>query len=263
MKRPTLSLGRSLGPLLQHPWVLGIAGIVSLLLAWTLLAQLHWVDPLFLPSPPAVLGAAREQIDQGLLWGDISASVLRVLGGFGLSALVALPVGIAMGANATCCRLLEPLLALLRYMPAPAFIPLLIIYFGLGELPKVLLIFLGTVFFNTLMIMDAVKFVPREFLETALTLGGRRSDLLTRVISPCIAPQVLDAFRINMAAAWNLVIVAELVAAENGLGKRITMAQRFLRTDQIFLGLIVIGCIGLWIDLSFRFVMKRSCSWAQ
>jgi NitT/TauT family transport system permease protein len=157
---------------------------------------------------------------------------------------------------------LEPLLALLRYMPAPAFIPLLIIYFGVGELPKVLLIFIGTLFFNTLMIMDAVKFVPRELLETTLTLGGRKRDLLLRVITPYIAPQVLDAFRINMAAAWNLVIVAELVAAESGLGKHITLAQRFLRTDQIFLGLIVIGLIGLLIDLTFRMVMRRSCAWA-
>jgi NitT/TauT family transport system permease protein len=185
-----------------------------------------------------------------------------VLGGFGLSALVALPLGIAMGTNTTFCRLLEPLLALLRYMPAPAFIPLLIIYFGLGELPKVLLIFIGTLFFNTLMIMDAVKFVPRELLETTRTLGGKKRDLLLRVITPYIAPQVLDAFRINMAAAWNLVIVAELVAAESGLGKHITLAQRFLRTDQIFLGLIVIGLIGLLIDLGFRMLMRRSCAWA-
>jgi NitT/TauT family transport system permease protein len=230
-----------------HPWSLGVAGIALVFGLWALLAGLQLVDKLFLPTPAAVLAAGHELAANGQLWSDITASLLRVLAGFGLSALVALPLGIAMGANATFCRLLEPLLALLRYMPAPAFIPLLIIYFGLGELPKVLLIFIGTLFFNTLMIMDAVKFVPRELLETALTLGGKKRDLLLRVIAPFIAPQVLDAFRINMAAAWNLVIVAELVAADSGLGKRITLAQRFLRTDQIFLGLIVIGLIGLVI----------------
>jgi NitT/TauT family transport system permease protein len=176
---------------------------------------------------------------------------------------VALPLGIAMGSSLVICRLLEPLMGLIRYMPAPAFIPLLIIYFGLGELPKILLIFIGTLFFNTLMVMDAVKFVPAELIETALTLGGRRSQLLIRVIAPCIAPQVIDAFRINMAAAWNLVIVAELVAANDGLGKRISLAQRFLRTDEIFLGLLVIGCIGLLIDLGFRQVMRRTCAWAN
>ncbi|MEX1317833.1 MAG: ABC transporter permease [Synechococcaceae cyanobacterium] len=249
--------------LLQHPWVLGVTGVLLVLVVWTVATSLKLVDPLFLPSPAAVLAAGRAQAGQGLLWADLVASVGRVLGGFALSAVVALPLGIAMGTSTVINRLLEPLMGLIRYMPAPAFIPLLIIYFGLGELPKILLIFIGTLFFNTLMIMDAVKFVPRELVETALTLGGRTSQVLLRVITPCIAPQVIDAYRINMAAAWNLVIVAELVAANEGLGKRISLAQRFLRTDEIFLGLIVIGMIGLVIDLGFRLVMRRACAWAN
>ncbi|MCP9887415.1 ABC transporter permease [Cyanobium sp. ATX 6A2] len=249
--------------LIQHPWVLGLTGVLVVLLIWTVATSLKLVDPLFLPSPAAVLAAGRSQVAQGLLWADLVASVGRVLGGFALSAVVALPLGIAMGTSTVINRLLEPLMGLIRYMPAPAFIPLLIIYFGLGELPKILLIFIGTLFFNTLMIMDAVKFVPRELVETALTLGGRTSQVLLRVITPCIAPQVIDAYRINMAAAWNLVIVAELVAATEGLGRRISLAQRFLRTDEIFLGLIVIGLIGLVIDLGFRLVMRRACAWAN
>jgi len=248
---------------LSHPWVLGLTGVAAVVLLWSALTASGAVNPLFLPSPAAVWQAGQRQAQQGLLLGDITASLGRVAAGFGLSAAVALPLGIAMGTNRVVCRLLEPLLGLIRYMPAPAFIPLLIIYFGLGELPKVLLIFIGTLFFNTLMIMDAVKFVPHELIETALTLGGRQGQVLIRVITPCIAPQVLDAYRINMAAAWNLVIVAELVAATEGLGKRISMAQRFLRTDDIFLGLIVIGLIGLAIDLSFRLLMRRSCAWAN
>jgi NitT/TauT family transport system permease protein len=248
---------------LSHPWLLGLTGLLLVLASWSGLSAIGWVDPLFLPSPAAVVAAGQAQIEQGLLWRDLAASGGRVLAGFGLSALVALPLGIAMGSNLVICRLLEPLIGLIRYMPAPAFIPLLIIYFGLGELPKILLIFIGTLFFNTLMVMDSVKFVPSELIETALTLGGRRSQLLVRVIAPCIAPQVIDAFRINMAAAWNLVIVAELVAATEGLGKRISMAQRFLRTDEIFLGLFVIGSVGLLIDLGFRQLMRRTCSWAN
>jgi len=247
----------------SHPWLLGTAGVLVVLLLWTVITATGLVDKLFLPSPAAVWSAGQEQAQQGLLWRDFSASVGRVFGGFALSAIVALPLGIAMGSNVVICRLLEPLMGLIRYMPAPAFIPLLIIYFGLGELPKVLLIFIGTLFFNTLMIMDAVKFVPRELIETARTLGGRGLPILTRVVAPYIAPQVLDAYRINMASAWNLVIVAELVAATEGLGKRISLAQRFLRTDEIFLGLIVIGLIGLAFDLGFRFLMRRSCAWAN
>jgi NitT/TauT family transport system permease protein len=262
MARPSVSSRTRRRPLWDRPWVLGIAGILTVLMLWQLVAGSGVVDRLFLPSPASVLAAGRAQADAGILTADALASIGRVLAGFGLSAVVALPLGIAMGSNRSICLFLEPLLGLIRYMPAPAFIPLLIIWFGLGELPKVLLIFIGTLFFNTLMIMDAVKFVPSELVETARTLGGGTRQILARVVAPCIAPQVIDAFRINMAAAWNLVIVAELVAANEGLGKRISLAQRFLRTDEIFVGLIVIGLIGLAIDLSFRLLLHRACRWA-
>ncbi|MCP9857475.1 MULTISPECIES: ABC transporter permease [unclassified Cyanobium] len=247
----------------SHPWVLGVLGILTVFVAWWLVTSSGMVDKLFLPGPGAVWLAGSDQFQQGILVADAVASVRRVFLGFMISAGLALPIGIAMGTNRPICHFLEPLMALIRYMPAPAFIPLLIIYFGLEELPKVMLIFIGTFFFNTLMIMDAVKFVPSELVETALTLGGRGLPILTRVVAPFIAPQVLDTYRINMASAWNLVIVAELVAANEGLGKRISLAQRFLRTDEIFVGLIVIGLIGLLIDLGFRFLMRRACSWAN
>lgn len=249
--------------LIRHPWALGLLGILTVLLLWWITTARGSVNKLFLPSPQAVWLAGQQQWTSGLLLKDALASIQRVFIGFAMSAGLALPVGIAMGTSPVICRLLEPLMGLIRYMPAPAFIPLLIIYFGLDELPKVLLIFIGTFFFNTLMIMDAVKFVPRELVETARTLGGRTLPILTRVVAPFIAPQVLDTYRINMASAWNLVIVAELVAATEGLGKRISLAQRFLRTDEIFMGLIVIGLIGLLIDLGFRALMRRACSWAN
>jgi NitT/TauT family transport system permease protein len=242
--------------LIRHPWALGLLGILTVLLLWWITTASGSVNKLFLPSPQAVWLAGQQQWTSGLLLKDALASIQRVFIGFAMSAGLALPVGIAMGTSPVICRLLEPLMGLIRYMPAPAFIPLLIIYFGLDELPKVLLIFIGTFFFNTLMIMDAVKFVPRELVETARTLGGRTLPILTRVVAPFIAPQVLDTYRINMASAWNLVIVAELVAATEGLGKRISLAQRFL-------GLIVIGLIGLLIDLGFRALMRRACSWAN
>ncbi|WP_216900104.1 ABC transporter permease [Synechococcus sp. CCY 9618] len=247
----------------SHPWVLGTLGILTVFLVWLIVTSSGTVDKLFLPSPGTVWEAGTNQFRGGILVNDAVASIRRVFLGFILSAGLALPIGIAMGTNRLICRFLEPLMALIRYMPAPAFIPLLIIYFGLEELPKVMLIFIGTFFFNTLMIMDSVKFVPHELVETALTLGGRGLPILTRVVAPYIAPQVLDTYRINMASAWNLVIVAELVAANEGLGKRISLAQRFLRTDEIFVGLIVIGLIGLMIDLGFRFLMRRACSWAN
>ena len=168
-----------------------------------------------------------------------------------------------MGSFPVVRALLEPAISIFRYMPAPAFIPLLILYFGLGETPKILLIFIGTVFFNTLMIMDAVKFVSRELIETSYTLGGQNHQILLQVILPFIVPNIIDACRVNMAASWNLVIVAELVAATEGLGRRISVAQRFLKTDEIFAGLIVIGLIGMFIDILLVMLHRMVCKWAH
>ncbi|MGF1537617.1 MAG: ABC transporter permease [Elainellaceae cyanobacterium] len=229
---------------------------------WWLVSALGIVSDKFLPSPLMVLQALGEMGSEGLLVGDTLASFLRVAGGFLLAAVVSAPLGVSMGAFASVRSLFEPIIGIVRYMPAPAFIPLLIIYLGLGEAPKLALIFIGTVFFNTLMIMDAVKFVPKELLETTYTLGGQRRQVLFQVITPYVIPNIIDAFRINMAASWNLVVVAELVAAETGLGKRILIAQKFFQTDEIFACLLVLGLIGFAMDLSLRLLARVACRWA-
>ena len=229
---------------------------------WWLLASLDLVNPKFLPSPLDVGSAFWGLWQQGVLIQDTLASIFRVGLGFLLAAIISVPIGIAMGAFASVRALLEPIMGIVRYMPATAFIPLLIIYLGLDEAPKVALIFIGVIFFNTLMIMDAVKFVPKDLLETTYTLGGSKRQTLLQVITPYVLPNILDAFRINMAAAWNLVVVAELLAANEGLGKRIQLAQKFFRTDDIFACLIILGIIGFLIDLSLRLILRRTCKWA-
>lgn len=242
-------------------WLLVGLSIAVPLVLWGVLSNVVQ-QPLFLPTPAATLAALGRLWADGTLKTDIFASVFRVVSGFVLALVFSIPLGTLMGTFASIRALLEPIMGIVRYMPAPAFIPLLILYFGLGETPKVLLILIGTFFFNTLMVMDAVKFVPKELIETTYTLGGRRLQVLLQVIFPYIRPNMIDAARINMAASWNLVIVAELVAATEGLGKRISIAQRFLKTDEIFAGLIVIGLIGLSFDLLFRLLLRLSCRWA-
>jgi NitT/TauT family transport system permease protein len=133
---------------------------------WWLVSNSGFVQPLFLPAPAQVWEALARLWQNGSLQTDTVFSLFRVLSGFLLAAAISIPLGILMGAFASIRSLTEPIIALVRYMPAPAFIPLLILYFGLGELPKILLIFIGTLFFNTLMIMDAVKFVPKDLIET-------------------------------------------------------------------------------------------------
>ncbi|MGD1948972.1 MAG: ABC transporter permease [Leptolyngbyaceae cyanobacterium] len=243
-------------------WVLMVASIVVPLIAWWILSNYTGVNPKFLPSPQAVTEAFQRLWEKGFITQDIIASFGRVAAGFTLAAVISIPLGIAMGAFASIRAMMEPIVGILRYMPAPAFIPLLIIYLGLEEEPKIALIFIGTVFYNTLMIMDAVKFVPKDLIETSYTLGGKRRQVLMSVITPYIVPSIIDTFRINIATSWNLVVIAELVAAEEGLGRRILLAQRFFKTDEIFACLIILGVIGFAIDLVFRLVLRTTCKWA-
>lgn len=243
-------------------WTLMTLSIILPLLAWGLLTSSGMIDSVFLPSPAKVVQALIDLWNRGVLSTDIAASFVRVSAGFLLAVGISIPLGIMMGAFPGIRALTEPIVGIVRYMPAPAFIPLLIIYLGIDEAPKIALIVIGTVFFNTLMIMDAVKFVPKELLETTYTLGGRRHQLLFQVITPYVIPNILDACRVNMAAAWNLVVVAELVAANDGLGKRILLAQRFLKTDEIFACLLVLGLIGFSLDLLFRWLVRATCRWS-
>jgi NitT/TauT family transport system permease protein len=261
--RPTVfwRLAEDIPPRLNM--VLTVASIGVPLVLWWLVTTLGNVDPKFLPSPGQVIAAFERLWSSGELVKDTVASLWRVGVGFLMAALLSIPVGVLMGSFASIRALLEPLFGLVRYMPAPAFIPLLILYLGIGEEPKVTLIFIGVFFFNSLMVMDTVKFVPKDLIESTFILGGNRMATLLQVIFPYVLPGILDACRINLAAAWQLVIVSELIAATEGLGRRISVAGRFLRTDEIFVGLIVIGVIGLSFDLLFQYLLRVSCKWAS
>ncbi|PIG93784.1 ABC transporter permease [Gloeocapsopsis sp. IPPAS B-1203] len=243
--------------------VLMVTSIALPLILWWLVTTLGNIEPTFLPSPADVLEAFGRLWSTRELLKDTVASLWRVGVGFLFAALLSIPVGVLMGSFPSIRALLEPLFGLMRYMPAPAFIPLLILYLGIGEEPKITLIFIGVFFFNSLMVMDTVKFVPKDLIEATYMLGGTRWEALTQVILPHVLPGIIDACRINLAAAWQLVIVSELIAANEGLGRRISVAGRFLRTDEIFVGLIVIGVIGLAFDLLFQYLLRVSCRWAS
>jgi NitT/TauT family transport system permease protein len=242
---------------------LTITSIAVPLLLWWAVTTFGTIDPKFLPSPGDVINAFGRLWSTRELLKDTIASLWRVGVGFLLAAICAIPVGILMGSFPSIRALFEPLFGLMRYMPAPAFIPLLILYLGIDEGPKIMLIFIGVFFFNALMVMDTVKFVPKDLIEATYMLGGNRIAALTQVIMPHVLPGILDACRINLAAAWQLVIVSELIAATEGLGRRISLAGRFLRTDEIFVGLIVIGVIGLAFDLLFQYLLHITCRWAS
>jgi len=159
--------------------------------------------------------------------------------------------------------IIQPIVGTIRYMPVAAFIPLIIIWVGLGETSKVLIVFMGIFFVNVMMIADSVKFVPEEMLNVSYTLGASRRQVLFRVILPAVSPSIMDTFRVNVSGAWNFLVIAELLAADSGLGYRILKAQRFLSTDEIFVGILIIGTIGFCLDLTFKKLSQLMMPWAN
>jgi NitT/TauT family transport system permease protein len=242
-------------------WTLTAASVLVPLVLWQVLSAVIDGRPDYLPSPEQAWAAGAEMARSGQLGADAWASVSRVLRGFGLAIAVSVPLGIVMGSFQAGRAALEPVIGLLRYLPASAFIPLLILWLGLGEPSKVALLFIGTVFFNTLMTADAVRLVPAPLIDVSYTLGARRGEVLRKVVVPYALPGMLDAIRVNAAAAWNFVVVAELIASESGLGYRIVRSQRFNQIDQIFAVLVVIALIGLAVDLLLRLCRDRIGRW--
>ncbi|GAB4049975.1 ABC transporter permease [Catellatospora paridis] len=243
--------------------VLTVLSVLVPLALWQLLSAAIDGRPDYLPSPAQAWAAGLDMARDGLLLGDTLASIRRVLLGFGLAVAVSVPLGIAMGAFQAGRAAFEPVIGLLRYLPASAFIPLLALWLGIDEMSKVALLFLGTVFFNTLMTADAVRRVPGALVDVSYTLGARRGEVLRKVVIPFSLPGILDAIRVNAAAAWNFVVVAELFAAEEGLGYRIVRSQRFNQIDRIFAVLVVIALIGLTIDVALRLLRDRVGRWTS
>jgi NitT/TauT family transport system permease protein len=242
-------------------WALRALSLLAPLAVWCVLCAAHTVDPTFLPTPAAVWRAFLDMVRSGELLTDTAASVRRVLLGFGLALAISVPLGFAMGTWRWALAALEPMIGLVRYWPASAFIPLLVIWLGLGESSKLAILVLGVVFFNILMVADVVRQVPRRLLEVSTTLGAGPGVLIRKVILPYSLPGVIDAARVNAAAAWNFVVISELIAADSGLGYRITRSGRFLQTDRIFAVLIVIGLIGIAMDVGLRLLRDRVGRW--
>jgi NitT/TauT family transport system permease protein len=183
--------------------------------------------------------------------------------GFILSIVVAVPLGVLFGVSRKSEAILKPLIAFVRYVPPSAFIPLIIVWFGIGEIGKISLIFIGVAPYLTLLVADVIHSVRRELLETARTLGATKTDLIFKVILPYSMPAIWDAFRIMFGAAWTFVIIVEIVGSSAGLGHLMIESQRFLRTDTIFAGILVIGLLGILTDYFFEMSSKILFPWTD
>lgn len=231
-------------------WAWATYAIIPALLlgVWWLVTGMGWVGPLFLPAPSEILAAALESWRDGTLLKHSMASTVRVLAGFLITLLLAFPVAVVMALTNTGRRLFQPLNSLLRYMPFPAFVPLLILWFGIGSTTQILVIMVGTFFQLTVLIQDAFSSIRREYLETARALSFSPTQIFLRVRLPAALPQCYDAIRVGIGWAWTCLIVAEMVGARDGLGYMILVGQRYLRTPEVFVGIIAIGLLGLVID---------------
>lgn len=235
---------------------------LALLVFWMVAWRFHWVEPVLLPSPSEVLKTALTLHRDGTLWRHAWASTWRVLWGFALTLAIAFPVGAAMGLSGLGRRLLEPLNSLFRYMPFPAFVPLLILWFGLGAATQVAVIFVGTFFQLSVLIQDAFSDIHHEYLDTARSLAFSPIQMFLLVRLPAALPKCYDAVRVGVGWAWTCLIVAEIVGASEGLGYMIVVAQRFLRTPVVFVGIFAIGIVGLALDSALVLLRRLAIPWA-
>jgi NitT/TauT family transport system permease protein len=242
---------------------LGVAFFVLFVAVWSAATFSGFVSKTFLADPLTMLRSGWTLLTEMGFLVDIGMTVWRVVGGFVIAAAIALPLGVAMGAYKPVEAFFEPFVSFARYLPASAFIPLLILWVGIGEAQKLAVIFIGSFFNLVLMIAVAVGNTRRDLVEAAYTLGVKDAGLIGRVLVPGAAPEIAEILRMVLGWAWTYVIVAELIGASTGIGHMITDSQALLATDQIIFGIIVIGLIGLCSDLLFKALNRRLFPWAQ
>ncbi len=241
----------------------GLLPFVALAAVWTLLGHAAHVPPQFLPPLERMPGALREMFSEEGFFGDILISCMRVLLGFLFAVLLATPLGVWMGYSRRAGQTLEPILGFIRYMPVPVFIPICILWFGSGDLEKMVIIFLGGFFQLSLMVRDAAGAVKAEYYEAATMLGAPRRDLVLRVLWQAAKPQIFNSYRICIGWAWTYLVVAEIVGATNGVGYYIIKAQRYLMVPKIFAAMVLIGVLGMMTDIVFAAAYTLFFPWQE
>lgn len=221
------------------------------------------VPHFFLPAPDQVLKSLLYLFFEKDLGLAIATSGLRIAKAIGLSIIVALPLGIAMGSCDLINRIFEPIVAPMRYLPITAFIPLLILWFGIDESQKVAFLFLGTVVYLLPAVVDAIRLVPEELVQTAFTLGATKGQVIRTVLIPAALPAIFDGFRVMNAIAWTYIILAELVNPQNGIGYILRLAEQHLKPEWSFAGIVVVGVIGITTDVLIRSLNRLLFSWRE
>ncbi|WP_237212645.1 ABC transporter permease [Ruegeria lacuscaerulensis] len=231
---------------------LGLSVWVLFFGIWEIAVLNEWTNPILLPGPGKVLSALYTLFVNDGFFNDVLISVWRVVFSFALACAVAVPLGLLMGTFRVVEAFFSPFVSAWRYLPAPSFIPLLLMWFGAGDMQKLSLLFIGVLWFLITLIMDHVKAVPSDLIRTAMTLGGSRVQILRTVVVPASLPNIMIAMRQMLAVSWTYLVIAEITAADAGIGAMMMRAKRFLHVDQIMAGILVIGILGLMFDFLLR-----------
>lgn len=245
--------------------LLGIASVLTLVLLWWLVTALHLLSPLFLPPPTDVLRQFQVLTSKGfmdaMLGQHLAASLQRMVLALIFAVFIGIPVGVWMGSNRWVKAVLDPLVEIYRPIPPLAYLPLLVIWFGIGELTKVLLIFLAILAPVIIATAHSIAAVGANRQRAALSLGATPAQLLWHVTLPAALPQILTGIRIGLGAGWSTLVAAELVAATRGLGFMVQSAAQFLVTDVVVLGIIVIAVIAFTLEIALRWLQKYLTPW--
>jgi taurine transport system permease protein len=244
---------------------LSIGSILFLLFVWWLATTLGWIKPLFLPSPGAIVfkffTIVRTGYTDTSFLEHVTISTARVFGAFLLACVVGVPLGLAMGMSPLIRGVLDPPIEFYRPIPPLAYLPLMIIWFGIGETSKVLLIFLSVFAPVALGARSGVKSAAIEQIHAAYSFGASRWQVLRHVILPAALPEILTAMRIGIGFGWTTLVAAEMVAATSGLGYLVLSASQFLQTSTVIMGIIVIAIIAYAFDLLMRFIERKIVPW--
>ncbi|MBS0448307.1 MAG: ABC transporter permease subunit [Proteobacteria bacterium] len=244
---------------------ISVATVIVLLVLWTLVTNAGWVKPLFLPKPQAVFQQFVEYLtgraNDKPLWQHFSASMFRVFTAFFVACLTAIPIGIAMGMSRVARGIFDPPLEFYRPLPPLAYLPLIIIWFGIDELPKVLLIFLSCFAPLALAARSGMRSASQEQINAAYSMGASYMQVIRHVILPSALPDILVGMRIAIGFGWTTLVAAEMVASNVGLGQMVLNASNFLRTDIVIMGIIVIGVVAYLFDLLMRWIEVKLVPW--
>ncbi|HET6801807.1 MAG TPA: ABC transporter permease subunit [Casimicrobiaceae bacterium] len=239
--------------------------VIALLALWWLASHLRWVPPLFLPTPEIVFTRLYESA-AGLLTDAPLAehfgwSMFRVFTAFIAACLTAIPIGIAMGVSRVMRGIFDPPIEFYRPLPPLAYLPLIVIWFGIDELSKVLLIYLACFAPLAMSARAGVRSVSQEQIHAAYSMGATKQQVIWHVVVPAAMPEILTAMRIAIGFGWTTLVAAEMVAANKGLGQMVLNASNFLRTDIVIMGIIVIGAVAYVFDLLMRYVERLVVPW--